>query len=80
MARWAPLDPWCTSLGKSGTGQVPWRHDATQREVRTVWAADRPDGVKTRAGVKNPAPEAIKRGAFQAMHAPHVELLSSSLP
>ena len=30
---WAPLDPWCTSLGKSGTGQVPG-HDATQREVR----------------------------------------------
>ena len=27
---WAPLDPWCTSLGKSGTGQVPW-HDATQQ-------------------------------------------------
>jgi hypothetical protein len=29
---WAPFDPWCTSLGKSGSGQVPW-HDATQREV-----------------------------------------------
>ena len=41
---WAPLDPWCTSLGKSSTEQVPG-HDATQREVRTVWAGD-----------KNPAP------------------------
>ena len=44
---WAPLDPWCTSLGKSGTGQVPWRHDATQREVRPVWVA-------TRRRVKSP--------------------------
>ena len=41
---WAPLDPWCTSLGKSGTGQIPW-HDATQREVRTVWAAQPDDGA-----------------------------------
>ena len=51
---WAPLDPWCTSLGKSGTGQVPG-HDATQREVLTVWRPTR-RREKVGPGVKNPAP------------------------
>ena len=56
---WAPLDPWCTCLGKSSTGQVPG-HDAT-RGADCLAADPRPTaGVKTRLTTDSLTLEAIK--------------------